>query len=78
MVQQQSVSVETLNAIATVFNARDLDAIMEFFADDCSLEMPRGREPWGQRFIGKAVAREGLASRFKGLPDAQWGRIDTG
>ena len=35
--------------------------------------MPRGREPWGQRFIGKAAVREGFASRFKGLPDAQWG-----
>jgi len=37
MVQRESVSVGTLQAIAKAFNAHDLDAIMEFFADDCSL-----------------------------------------
>src|SRR5207249_845751 len=39
MVQQQTVSHETLKAIANAFNAHDLDAIMDFFADDCSLDM---------------------------------------
>jgi ketosteroid isomerase-like protein len=72
MLQSQPVTVETLKAIAAAFNAHDLDAIMEFFADDCALEMPRGRDPWGQRFIGKAAVREGLASRFTGLPDVHW------
>ena len=27
----------------------------------------------GQRFTGKAAVREGLASRFKGLPDVHYG-----
>jgi hypothetical protein len=36
---------------------------MEFFADDCSLDMPRGPDPWGKRFTGKAAVREGLAIR---------------
>ena len=53
MVKQQSVS--TLKAIADAFNAHDLDAIMQFFAEDCSLDMPRGAEPWGERFTGKAA-----------------------
>src|SRR5262245_40055049 len=73
MAERQSVSVETLKAIAAAFNAHDLDAIMEFFADDCSLDMPRGPEPWGQRYTGKAAVREGLAGRFKGLPDVHYG-----
>ena len=73
MGQEQSVSVETLKAITDAFNAHDLDAIMEFFADDCSLDMPRGREPWGQRCTGKAAVRDGLATRFKGLPDVHYG-----
>lgn len=47
MAKQQSVSVATLKAIADAFNAHDLDAIMEFFADDCSLDLPRGPDPWG-------------------------------
>ena len=39
MAERQSVSVATLKAIAAAFNAHDLDAIMEFFADDCSLDI---------------------------------------
>ena len=53
MAEEQSASVDTLKAIADVFNAHDLDAIMEFFADGCSLDMPRGPEPWGQRSRGE-------------------------
>ena len=72
MAKAESVSVETLRAIAAAFNAHDLDAIMEFFAEDCSLDMPRGPDPWGQRFTGKAAVREALATRFKGLPDVHY------
>ena len=73
MDKPQSASVATLKAIVDAFNAHDLDAIMEFLADDCSLDMPRGPEPWGKRFTGKAAVREGLAMRFKGLPDVHYG-----
>ena len=45
MVQQNTASVETLKAIAKAFNAHDLDTIIEFFADECSLDLPRGPEP---------------------------------
>ena len=72
MSQQQSISVETVKAILDAFNAHDLDAIMEFFSDDCSLDMPRGPDPWGQRFVGKADVRAGLATRFEGLPDVRY------
>src|SRR4026207_1744128 len=73
MTKQQPVSVETLKAITDAFNAHDLDAIMEFFAEDCSLDMPRGPDPWGKRLTGKAAVREGLGSRFRGLPDVHYG-----
>jgi ketosteroid isomerase-like protein len=73
MSQQHPVSVETLQAILDAFNAHDLDAIMAFFADDCSFDMPRGPEPWGQRFTGRAAVREALATRFSGLPDVHYG-----
>ena len=66
-------SVETLKAITAAFNAHDLDAILAFFAEDCSLDMPRGPEPWGRRMVGKAAVREGLASRFTGMPDVHYG-----
>lgn len=72
MTQEHAVSVETLKAILDAFNAHDLDAIMEFFADDCSFDMPRGSEPWGQRFTGRAAVRDALATRFAGLPDVHY------
>jgi len=72
-IQEMTVTVETLKQILEAFNRHDLDAIMEFFADDCSFDMPKGSEPWGQRFIGKALVREALAGRFKGIPDVHYG-----
>lgn len=71
--QEMTVTVETLKQILKAFNRHDLDAIMEFFSDDCSFDFPRGTEPWGQRFIGKRQVREALAGRFKGIPDVHYG-----
>lgn len=71
--QDMKVTQETLKQILDAFNRHDLDAIMEFFADDCSFDFPRGPEPWGQRFTGKAQVREALAGRFKGIPDVHYG-----
>jgi len=45
-------------AILEAFNRHDLDAIMEFFSDDCSFDSPRGPDPWGKRSIGKEQVRE--------------------
>ena len=69
----EQVTVDTLKGLLAAFNAHDLDAIMQFFADDCVLLMPRGPEPEGRRLIGKAAVRAGLASRFAGLPDVHYG-----
>jgi ketosteroid isomerase-like protein len=35
--------------------------------------MPRGPDPWGQRFTGKPAVRKALAKRFEGLPDVYYG-----
>lgn len=72
MSQQHSISVETVKGLLGAFNAHDLDAIMAYFSEDCSLDMPRGPDPWGQRFVGKAAVREGLRTRFEGLPDVRY------
>jgi ketosteroid isomerase-like protein len=63
----------TLTGLCAAFNAHDLDRIMEFFAEDCVLEMPRGDRPWGSRFEGKRAVRQALAGRFEGLPDVHYG-----
>ena len=62
-----------LEQMAAAFNRHDLDAIMALFADDCVFESPRGADPWGTRFVGRAEVREGLAARFQGIPDVHYG-----
>jgi ketosteroid isomerase-like protein len=68
-----TVTTETLKQFLAAFNAHDLDAIMQFFADDCELYMPRGKEPSGTHYVGKEAVRAGLATRFAGLPDVHYG-----
>ena len=68
-----TVTVDILKQLLDAFNRHDLDAIMEYFSDDCSFDFPRGPEPWGQSFVGKPQVREALAGRFKGIPDVHYG-----
>ena len=69
----QPITIDTLKSFLEAFNRHDLDAIMDFFADDCSMDLPRGPDRWGTRLIGKEQLREGCASRFRGLPDVHYG-----
>jgi ketosteroid isomerase-like protein len=72
MTNGETVSVARLEAVLAAFNRHDLDAIMAFFTEDAILETPRGADPWGSRFAGKAAVREGLAARFTGIPDVHY------
>jgi ketosteroid isomerase-like protein len=72
MTTAPAVTVDTLQEVLDAFNRHDLDAIMTYFAEDATLDMPRGTDPWGSRLVGKAAVREGLASRFSGIPDVRY------
>ena len=69
----ESRQLQVLKEVAAAFNRHDLDAIMSFFSDDAVLDMPRGAEPGGRRYSGRAAVREGLASRFTMIPDVHYG-----
>jgi steroid delta-isomerase-like uncharacterized protein len=71
--ETQTLTTETLEAIADAFNRHDLDAIMSFFAEDAVFESPKGPDAWGRRFVGRDQVREGLAARFAGIPDVHYG-----
>jgi ketosteroid isomerase-like protein len=71
--ESNQVTVETLERLLDAFNAHDIGAVMSFFTDDCVLEMPRGPDPCGRRLEGRERVREGLASRFAGIPDVHYG-----
>ena len=65
-----------MKAINAAFNSRDVDRIMEFFAEDCTFLMARGPEPEGRRVHGKAAVRKVLADRFKVIADMRWDHVD--
>jgi ketosteroid isomerase-like protein len=67
------VSVDVLKGFLDAFNRHDLDAIMDYFADDCVFYMPRGAGPRGNQYVGKHEVRAGLASRFEGIPNVHYG-----
>jgi hypothetical protein len=69
----ERVTVELLKSFLEAFNRHDLDAIMECFADDCVFYMPKGAAPRGDKYVGKAEVRAGLAKRFEGIPDVHYG-----
>lgn len=68
----KQASVETLKGFLAAFNRHDLDAIMDYFSEDCSFDFPRGPHPWGNRATGKVQVRALLATRFAGLPDVAY------
>lgn len=69
--------LEALDGLAAAFNAHDIDAIMAFFADDCSLDLPRGPDPHGSRFSGREEVRRGLMTRFETTPDVHYGEVEN-
>ena len=68
--------LDILERMLDGFNRHDLDTIMSLFAEDCVFESPRGPDPWGRRFAGKAEVRAGLGLRFEGIPDVHYGEGD--
>jgi ketosteroid isomerase-like protein len=69
----KQVSVELLQGFLDAFNRHDLDAIMDYFAEDCIFYMPRGASLRGNRYSGKQEVRAGLSKRFEGIPDVHYG-----
>lgn len=68
-----AATIDMMRTFLDAFNRHDVDAIMAFFTDDCVFDMPRGPEPGGRRLAGKDAVREGIASRFAGIPDVHYG-----
>ncbi len=57
-----------LDGLLEAFNAHDVDAILEFFTEDCVFDTPRGG-----RHVGKEEVRKGFQARFDGIPDIVYG-----
>ena len=66
------VNLDLMKAISAAFNSRDVDRIVEFFAEDGVFCLARGPETVGRTLAGKEVIRKALADRFAVIPDMRW------
>ena len=66
------ISLEYMDEIHDAFNSQDVDAIVEFFAEDGEFLLARGDQPWGTRLKGREVIRAFLTKRFAAFGDMRW------
>ena len=66
-----------LDGLAAGFNAHDIEAIMGFFAEECSLDLPRGPDAHGSRCVGRDEVRRGILTRFQTTPDVQYDEVEN-
>jgi ketosteroid isomerase-like protein len=70
------ITTERMKAISAAFNSRDVERIVDCFAEDGVLCLARGPESVGRTLNGKAAIRQALADRFKQIPDMRWENED--
>ncbi len=66
------VTLDQLPAIADAFARRDVDAIVNSFADDGEFRNAKGPDYWGQSFKGKAAIRGYFEPLFANAGDVKW------
>lgn len=66
------VTIERMRAVSAAFNSRDVDRIVDCFAEDGVFCLARGPESVGRTLKGKAAIRRALADRFTQIPDMRW------
>jgi ketosteroid isomerase-like protein len=66
------VTLDLMKSISAAFNSRDVERIVELFAEDGVFCLSRGPEPVGRTLAGKAAIRKALAERFAQIPDMRW------
>jgi ketosteroid isomerase-like protein len=66
------VTLELMRKISAAFNSRDVERIVECFAEDGVFCLARGPESGGRTLGGKAAIGKALADRFQQIPDMRW------
>ena len=69
---EQVITKAYLDEIFEAFNARDVDRIAGYFADQGVFQTALGPSPYGTRVVGRGNIKEFLANRWKQIPDMRW------
>ncbi len=68
----EPVSLERVREIGAAFARRDVDAIVDCFAEDGEFRNAKGPDVWGQTYKGKEEIRSYFVPLFANSPDVQW------
>ncbi len=68
----ESATTTMLFNLFEAFNRHDLDAVLEFFIEDCAFITASGPERHGARIEGKGAVACAFANVWKDMPDARW------
>ena len=66
------VTFEILHRVADAFARRDVDGIVDSFAEDGEFRNAKGPDYWGQSFKGKAAIRSYFEPLFAAASDVRW------
>ena len=66
------VTLERLHEIAAAFARRDVDDIVNFFAEDGEFRNAKGPDFWGRSFKGKSAIRAYFEPLFAAADDVAW------
>ena len=66
------VTLERLHEIADAFARRDVDGIVNSFAEDGEFRNAKGPDFWGRSYKGKAAIRSYFAPLFASTGDVAW------
>lgn len=66
------VTEEFLQDFGAAWNRHDIDALMNFMADDCTFHAAAGPDLSGKSFEGRDAVRAGFQLAWQTFPDAAW------
>jgi ketosteroid isomerase-like protein len=66
------VTLERLHEIADAFARRDVDGIVNAFAEDGEFRNAKGPDFWGRSYEGKGAIRSHFELLFASTGDVQW------
>ena len=73
----EQITEDLLDAVTDAFNRRDLNTVMDHFADDAIFDHGAGPDVFGKRFSGKAAIRAVFKSLFDNVESISWTTLDA-
>ena len=70
------VSRDLVDAVGDAFNNNDIDAVMQYFADNATFDHAAGPDVNGKRFEGKDAIRSVFAGLFENVERVHWETLD--